>query len=145
MYYSVVGITLCSYLSCSQLFRISNQSMHSPSTTTTTTTRFAKHMPVFASVVISERDEYIAQTICEIAQIGFGQLPPPGTHFYRKGKIVAVVGAGHLSGIERCLLAGGSTLERMQDISSSSRHNSTWPGRGMLHVIDAAQLYGPKR
>jgi len=102
-------------------------------------------MPVFANVVISERDEYLAQTICEIAQIGFGQLPPPGTHFYRKGKVVAVVGAGHLCGIEKCLLSGGSSLDRMMDISSSSRHNSTWPGRGMLHVIDPTQLYGAQR
>ena len=29
--------------------------------------RFKKHLPAFAEVVISERDEYLAQSICELA------------------------------------------------------------------------------
>lgn len=68
--------------------------------------RFAKHLPAFAKVLIEERDEYLSQTIFEIARVvnhSGGQ---------KRIRIVAVVGAGHLSGIQRCLAAGGVSDDR---------------------------------
>ena len=155
---------------------------------------FIKHMPAVANIIVTERDDYIAQTISEVAQVGFGQLPPPGSVIYqRRGRILAVVGAAHLEGIVRRL--GGSSAKynmnnmnnksnglvdssnighehnnasnsvssnltsnltsgewccvddaRLREISSSSRTNNTatWPGAGMLHVVDLAALYGKK-
>lgn len=105
--------------------------------------KFGRYLPAFAQVVISERDEYIAQTLTELAKVGFGRLPPAtaGVQYTRKGKIVAVVGAGHLPGIRKHLVAGGVTAERLKEISSSSKHENTWPGDGLLHVVDAKILY----
>ncbi|KAJ1412337.1 TraB family-domain-containing protein [Ochromonadaceae sp. CCMP2298] len=103
--------------------------------------RFSKHMPAVARVLISERDEYLSQTLCEIAKVGFGVPPPLGSKIYRKGKILAVVGAAHLPGIERHLMGGGVGEARLGEISTSSAHNSTWPGAGMLHVVDSASLH----
>ena len=50
---------------------------------------------------------------------------------------MAVVGAGHLEGMQRWLRAGGVSEERLRDISSSSRQAPTWPGRGVLQVVRA--------
>ncbi len=49
---------------------------------------FSKIAPSAAKVLISERDQYIAQKIYEES---------------KKGKVVAVIGAGHLSGIKKYL------------------------------------------
>lgn len=49
---------------------------------------FGKFAPSVASVLIDERDQYIAQNILEHSN---------------KGKVVAVVGAGHLKGIQQYL------------------------------------------
>ena len=107
--------------------------------------RFAKYMPAIANVVISERDEYIAATLAELARVGFGPLPPVGdAEFTRKGKILAVVGAGHLPGICAHLMNGTACPQRLAEISSSSRHNVTWPDSGVLHMVDLHSLYGQK-
>jgi pheromone shutdown protein TraB len=60
--------------------------------------KFGKHLPSVADVIINERDEYLAQTILETARVGV-RSPVFGQH--RRGRIVAVVGAGHLDGIQR--------------------------------------------
>jgi len=105
------------------------------------TDHFAKHLPVLADVVITERDAYLARTIADVASLGFGVLPPPGTVLPHRGRIVAVVGAGHLVGIRRHLMYGGASSAQMHALASSSAHNSTWAGPGMLHVVDVAKLY----
>ena len=101
--------------------------------------RFGKHLPAFAKVLIEERDEYLSQTIFEIARVvgqGYGQSQ--STHTRRRTRVMAVVGAGHLAGIQRCLAAGGVSEERIIEISSSSKHPhpGTWLGRGMLQVVN---------
>lgn len=113
--------------------------------------QFAKYMPALAQVVIFERDEYLAQSIKELARTGFGDLSlqTDGTsgskhNSIRKGKILAVVGAGHLEGITKHLINAPSSAQceqRMLEISKSSRENANWPGAGMLHVVDLKALY----
>ena len=76
--------------------------------------RFEKHLPAFSKVVIHERDEYIAQTLCEVARAGYGSNPDPKVPAEQRC-IIAVVGAAHLPGIEKWLRNGGSTQERMQE------------------------------
>ena len=143
--------------------------------------RFGRWLPTFARVIVGERDEYMAQTLLEIARVGFGDAakiaaaaaasaaaaaaaggvagvaggeggggrggrggasagavpaPPP------RGRILAVCGAAHLAGIQRCLAAGGCSEEHVRNISSSSKHNATWPGRGMLQVVNSKLLWG---
>ena len=46
----------------------------------------------------------------------------------------AVVGAGHLEGVQKWLAQGGVTEERIAEISGSSKQGSTWPGTGVLQV-----------
>jgi pheromone shutdown protein TraB len=96
--------------------------------------RFAKHLPAFAKVLIEERDEYLAQTIFEIARV-VGQN---GGGDRGRTRVMAVVGAGHLEGIKNCLAAGGVSEERIIEISSSSKHPypGTWLGRSMLQVVN---------
>ncbi|RYG67907.1 hypothetical protein EON64_06405 [archaeon] len=96
--------------------------------------KFAKYLPAFADVVIFERDEYLSQTINEIAKRGFSK----GT---KDGSILAVVGAGHLQGIEKQLLKGDVSAERMHAIASSTKQASTWPSNGALLVVDSKVLY----
>jgi pheromone shutdown protein TraB len=110
---------------------------------------FAKRHPGLAEVIISERDEYLSQTIAEVARLGFASPPstPAGAEDdfgagSPKGSILAVVGAGHVPGIKRHLSKGGVSLERIRDISRSSKHNATWPDMGMMHVVDLDSLYG---
>lgn len=103
--------------------------------------RFEKHLPAFSKVVIHERDEYIAQTLCEVARAGYGSNPDPKVPAEQRC-IIAVVGAAHLPGIEKWLRNGGSTQERMQEISKSVKSPQyTWPGRGILHVANLKNLY----
>lgn len=160
--------------------------------------RFRKYLPSFASVIIDERDEYLAQSIIEIgtcysiftylftnvcpnilmyifiyirmyvfkyaysiihicnrlydfhyfvylARVGFGQVPPDFDFSRcpeRRGKVLAVLGAGHLEGVQRLLAAGGVSETRLQEISSSSKHNSTWPGRGILQIVNTSPSAG---
>eukprot|EP01034_Spumella_vulgaris_P025153 gene25153-31576_t len=107
--------------------------------------RFAEGMPHLARVIIDERDEYIAQTLCEIAKTGFGSHSVSGgaeANIIRKGLIVAVVGAGHLAGIQRHIQAGGISQERAQALGTSSDHQeSTWPGEGRLRWVDTKKLF----
>lgn len=73
--------------------------------------------------------------------MGFGQVPADFDFSRcpeRRGRVLAVLGAGHLSGVQRWLAVGGVSDARLQEISSSSRHNSTWPGRGVLQVVNTA-------
>lgn len=115
--------------------------------------RFTKYLPTFANIIVGERDEYIAQTLLEIARVGFGDSskiiaafdaaaaagrPAPAL----RGRIVAVCGAAHLAGVQRCLAAGGCSEARINTISSSSRHNTTWPGRGTLQIVNSQMLWG---
>ena len=72
--------------------------------------RLKKSLPDFAEVVIDERNEYLTQSILQIAHChtlmnqmernSYGLIGPS------RGKIVAVVGAGHLEGILKHLKQG---------------------------------------
>lgn len=108
--------------------------------------RFGRYLPTVADVIVSERDEYLAQTLLEIARVGFartsGSVQGPAPGQVRRGKIVAVVGAAHLAGVQRWLQQGGVSDARMAEISSSSQHNATWPGGGMLQVVNTQLLFG---
>jgi pheromone shutdown protein TraB len=86
---------------------------------------FKKHLPQFAQIVIAERDEYLSHSICELATLVGALLnranPNPslssspggggggGGGLRPRPKIVAVVGAGHLVGIQKCILEGTSS------------------------------------
>ena len=100
-----------------------------------------KHLPALAEVVIFERDAYLARTIADVATLGFGKLPLSGVPITRRGKVLAVVGAGHLGGIRRHLMRDAVNSMRMLELSRSSAHNVTWAGPGMLQVVDLARLY----
>ena len=100
---------------------------------------FGKYLPSLADVIIHERDEYLAQTILELIRVGYGH-PQTGLS-PRKGNIVVVIGAGHLKGVQEGLQRGFASDERMRNISSSSIHNSTWPGAGYLQVVDTKILF----
>ena len=115
--------------------------------------KFSKHMPSFADVIIAERDEYLSQTLHEIADVGFGgrylgKQPREGNGVLsrdRKNSIVAVIGAGHLLGVQKHLSQGVVSIERIHEISRSSKHVSpTWPGRGILHVVNSDVLFAQK-
>lgn len=95
--------------------------------------KFQKYLPEFADIIINERDEYIAQTICEIARVGFNKNIAVGSQ--NIGKVVVVVGAGHLKGLQKWLSVGGINETRLNQISQSSKHRSCWPGAGMLSVF----------
>lgn len=107
--------------------------------------RVGKHLPAFADVVINERDEYLAQSLVEIAKVGFRRPAYSSSQTPIRGKIVAIVGAGHLAGIKKHLAAGGVIQERLKEISTSSKHEVTWPGEGLLHVVDAQSLYSQQK
>ena len=105
--------------------------------------KFRKHLPTFATVIVTERDEYLAQTLLEIARVGFRQHQPMHpSQAAPRGRIVAVIGAAHLAGVQRCLSSGGCSDEHIAEISSSSKHNSTWAGRGMLQIVNTQSLFG---
>ena len=103
-----------------------------------------KHLPALADVVIFERDAYLARTIGDVATLGFGKLLLAGAPTTRKGKVLAVVGAGHLGGIRRHLMSDVVNSTRMLELSRSSAHNATWAGPGMLQVVDLARLFSSK-
>ena len=100
--------------------------------------KFGRYLPSVAEVVIHERDEYLAQSAIETARVGYrhGRF---GQH--RRGRIVVVIGAGHLQGVQKCLDAGGVSAQRLNEISSSSKHPPTWPGSGMLSIVNGTALY----
>jgi pheromone shutdown protein TraB len=127
----------------------------------------ARSLPRVAEVLIAERDEYIAQTILEVARAGFVTTPSAFAPFLyeltslggddgsahaqqtrrpvlpHKRRIVAVLGAAHIPGVTRWLQQGGVSAARVSNISASSQHACTWPGEGMLQVVNATTLYGP--
>lgn len=100
--------------------------------------KFGRYLPSVAEVVIHERDEYLAQSAIETARVGYryGRF---GQH--RRGRIVVVIGAGHLQGVQKWLDAGGVSAQRLNEISSSSKHPPTWPGSGMLSIVNGTALY----
>ena len=112
--------------------------------------KFGRWLPGFADVIINERDEYLAQTLVEIVKTGFykersnnglGPLPPG-----RRGKVVAVVGAGHLPGIVKHLNVGGVDNARLLEISCSSKHQqSCWPGNGRFQTVRTEQIFSDKK
>ena len=82
---------------------------------------------------------FIYIILFSIARVGFGTVPS----YYdfskmpeRRGRILAVVGAGHLDGIIKHLQNNGISEDRIIEISTCSKSNSTWPGRGVLHVVN---------
>jgi hypothetical protein len=57
--------------------------------------------------------------------------------------ILAVVGAGHMAGVQRHIAAGGVSQERARALGTSSEHlESTWPGEGRLRWVDTKNLFG---
>jgi pheromone shutdown protein TraB len=110
---------------------------------------FAKYLPSLSEVIIRERDEYLSQTVLELVRLAYGPRYTEG-HSLREGKVVVVIGAGHLVGIQEFFRRGMSSEERMRVISSSSKHNATWPGTGFLQVVDTKILFpvipqGPRK
>ncbi len=79
-----------------------------------------------------------------LARVGFGYISPHKDLSMlprdRKGRILVVVGAGHLDGISQWLATGGVSDERIAEISSSRRHPSSWPGKGVLSLVDLAKI-----
>ena len=71
---------------------------------------FEKHLPKFAEVIIHERDEYLAQTVYEIARNGFRGYEYGGIGTPFRGKIVVVVGAALRLRRRRLLLAARGTV-----------------------------------
>ena len=109
--------------------------------------RFERHLPSFAKVIIHERDEYLAQTIYEVAKTGFGDYrfrnEDQHLDLALRGKICVVVGAAHLKGIEKWLSCNGSTHDRMLEISTSSKDtDSTWPGSGKFCSANVEAIFG---
>ena len=113
--------------------------------------QLSKYFPSLADVLINERDEYLAQTISQVAQQGFlsGPTVIPGVQtdgspfpHKRRSSIVAVLGAAHLPGVEARLRQGCVSPERIREISRSSKQQvSSWPGEGMLHAVNTTSLY----
>lgn len=101
--------------------------------------RFAKYLPSFAEVLITERDEYLSQSIIQTVKIGFTQNYKS---FYPTGNVLAVIGAGHLPGIQRNLKVGGVPLTRLYEISKSTKHvEPTWPSDGSVQIVDTKQVF----
>jgi len=76
-----------------------------------------------------------------VARVGFGQVPADFDFSRcpeRRGRVLAVLGAGHLEGVQKWLAAGGVSESRIQEIASSTKHNSTWPGRGILQIVNTS-------
>jgi hypothetical protein len=76
-----------------------------------------------------------------VARVGFGQVPADFDFSRcpeRRGRVLAVLGAGHLVGVQKWLAAGGVSESRIQEIASSTKHNSTWPGRGILQIVNSS-------
>jgi pheromone shutdown protein TraB len=112
--------------------------------------KFGKYLPSLADVIINERDEYIAQSLCEIARCSSKQFFIP----QRDGKksddftsdsrrrILAVIGAGHLQGLQKFLSSGGVSESRINEIAKSSKNPSTtWPGRGQLIIVNNEAMF----
>jgi pheromone shutdown protein TraB len=105
-------------------------------------TRFRKHLPKLATVLIDERDEFLAQTISDaVKDISNSELRKPPTQ--KRARVMAVVGAGHLAGMQRCLAAGGASDERLIEISCSSKHPypGMWIGRGNIMKLLPRRLW----
>jgi pheromone shutdown protein TraB len=105
-------------------------------------TRFRKHLPKLATVLIDERDEFLAQTISDtVKEISISELRKPPTQ--KRARVMAVVGAGHLAGMQRCLGAGGASDERLIEISCSSKHPypGMWIGRGNIMKLLPRRLW----
>jgi pheromone shutdown protein TraB len=105
-------------------------------------TRFRKHLPKLATVLIDERDEFLAQTISDaVKDISNSELRKPPA--LKRARVMAVVGAGHLAGMQRCLSAGGASDERLIEISCSSKHPypGMWIGRGNIMKLLPRRLW----
>lgn len=104
-----------------------------------------RSQPAIGHVVITERDEYLARNILDTVTMGFGPLPQGNDVTYsQKGRVVAVVGAGHLAGITRHLLrTNGSAISdaRMRELASSREQECTWPGLGKLLQVNTEKLF----
>ncbi len=108
--------------------------------------KFGRYLPGFAQVIINERDEYLSQSVIEVVKGGFsrertdnGKGPLPTG---RRGKVLAVVGAGHLPGMTQHIHNGGVGEKRMLDISCSSKHRqSCWPGSSRFQVVNTKVLF----
>lgn len=123
--------------------------------------KFHQYLPAFANVLITERDEYISQSILQTATIAesFLQRFKLQTAMQQsfntnvnsilsnhRINILAVVGAGHLEGIRNYIRCSGVglTSERMQEISTSTKHIvPTW-NEGTVQIIDSRQLFTSK-
>jgi pheromone shutdown protein TraB len=101
---------------------------------------FSKSLPNFSKVIIHERDEYLAQSILEISRY-IQLIDNKKLHLPSRKRILAVVGHGHLPGIQRILTQGGMPLERLHEISSSKHISSTWPGSGRFFMVNTHLLF----
>lgn len=106
--------------------------------------KFERMLPSLARIIIRERDEYIAQIVCDVARSGFGNDKYRDASTDYRGKIVVVVGAAHMPGIKSWLLKNGSTEDRLKEISMSSKQlTPTWPGRNRFAFVNVNSIFQP--
>lgn len=98
--------------------------------------RFTKYFPGLSDIIISERDEYLAQSILEVMRELSLQRRTKVSGTPEMNRIVVVVGAGHLHGIQKFIHNGGVSQPRIREISSSSKHSCTWPPMGSFRTVD---------
>jgi pheromone shutdown-related protein TraB len=88
---------------------------------------FGKFAPSVASVLIDERDQYIAQNIRNQS---------------KKGKVVAVVGAGHLQGIKRYLEQPDFSVDLTKLEFLPKKRFSVWKAVGYTVPVIFATIIG---
>jgi pheromone shutdown protein TraB len=98
--------------------------------------------PSLAETIVNERDEYLAQSIIESANVlttyyEINNQTKKTCNENNEIRLVAVVGLGHLKGIKEALNNGGVNRSRIHEISISNRNNnSCWPGPGIIHTVN---------
>jgi pheromone shutdown-related protein TraB len=88
---------------------------------------FGKFAPSVASVLIDERDQYISQNILNQS---------------KKGKVVAVVGAGHLNGIQRYLKVPNLNIDLKELEVLPKKRISVWKVIGYAVPVIFAAIIG---
>ena len=109
--------------------------------------RFSELLPSLADVIINERDEYMSRIILDLSRVAFPirTIDSEKLENRKKGKILVVLGAGHLQGVKKHLLNGSISDARMHEISGSSKHLTTWQGSGIVAIFDVNQFYDKKK
>lgn len=97
---------------------------------------FSKNFPSMYEVILSERNEYMTQSIDTLTRLV--TMEPGSKPFPRK--VLVVCGLAHVKGIEKQLCDGQVAFDRMNKISTSSRHpRPTWSHEA-LPIADADKI-----